>query len=282
VCRNAKNPKQKIDAVVAFFQDNFTYGLEEMDLPRGAEPLSHFLLHRPPAHCEFFASGAVTLLRFEGVPCRYVTGYVVAELEDEYGDYWLARNQNAHAWAEAYDDQRQRWFLVEATPGMSVPRETDRETDSLAQSGAVASRDTATLVDPMRWLDGRWLGRRWESISAWATSPVFALVIGSILTSVVYWARRRGRSPEGAVNRRLAQMRRVRAKVDRRLSRRRFTRRQHETLHQFARRLRQASREDEGLCGYADWYVEYASELYGGDTSMRGRAGGRFGKIRTS
>ena len=59
---------------------------------------------------------AVLLLRSLGVPARYVTGYVVDEYNSDTGR-WLARNLDAHAWVEAYDDRAQRWVAVESTPG---------------------------------------------------------------------------------------------------------------------------------------------------------------------
>ena len=263
VCREAQTPQQKIDAVVAFFQNNFVYESEGVDLPRDVEPLSYFLLNRPAAHCEFFASGAVTLLRCQGVPSRYVTGYVVTELEPEYGDYWLARNRNAHAWAEAYDENRKRWVLVEATPGMSVPREEDSRRTAEADVDPNPSRWAGDLASDYPWLDKRWLSRRWAALGQWLKYPLMLCGVGAMSAWVIWQARSRRRCPPDRRSRQAMYQQRMLADIDRRLRRRNLTRHRHETLHQFAHRLRTDFGEDEWLRRCAVWYLQYARARYG-------------------
>jgi hypothetical protein len=269
VCRGSRSSQEQIDSVVSFFQNNFKYTDETLRLPQDVDPLSHFLLNRIPAHCEFFASGAVALLRIQGIPCRYVTGYVVAELEGEYGDYWLARNRNAHAWAEAYDQSRQQWVLVEATPGMRVPRDDD----PLAQlAGRLADNDagrSGELVAQRRWFAPRWLGRWWQA-SVRRLRYALALSgagIALVLIVAVVWFR--SRIPRDANIGRQAEMQRLRTQLDRRLRRRNLVRQPAETLHQFARRVRAASSGDDGLCQCADWYLHYARARYNGESFER-------------
>ena len=119
VARQCVTDGEKIAAVERFFLDNFQYQIG-IDVPAQADPLTHFLLERPAAHCEYFASGAAVLLRAVGVPCRYVTGFVAGE-KNNHGGYWVARNRDAHAWVEAFDRDR-GWVLVEATPAAGVPQ----------------------------------------------------------------------------------------------------------------------------------------------------------------
>jgi protein-glutamine gamma-glutamyltransferase len=104
---------EKIAAVQRYFLANYQYQIG-IDIPAGADPLTYFLLQKPAAHCEYFASGAAVLVARRGVPSRYVTGFVAVEL-NRHGGYWMARNRDAHAWVEAYDRDR-GWVLVEATP----------------------------------------------------------------------------------------------------------------------------------------------------------------------
>jgi protein-glutamine gamma-glutamyltransferase len=119
-----KTTTQKIDAVKTLFRDHFRYSLYVTVPPDYLEdPLKWFLLAKPPAHCEYFASGAALLLRLGGVRCRYVTGFVVEELNDFSGD-WVARNKDAHAWVEAFDEEI-GWLTVESTPSEGVPRSSD-------------------------------------------------------------------------------------------------------------------------------------------------------------
>ncbi len=135
ICAEAAGIRAQIQAIRAFLQDNFQYSLDPVSIPQGKEPISHFLLSRQPAHCEFFASAAVTLLRLQGIPTRYVIGFRVMDLEEENGDYWIARNRNAHAWAEAFDDEQQRWVIVEATPGYADPAELEPATTNQLTNG---------------------------------------------------------------------------------------------------------------------------------------------------
>jgi transglutaminase-like putative cysteine protease len=106
---------EKIDAVVNYFHTNFTYSLE-LDIPPGQDKLTHFLLEESTGYCEYFASGAAILLRLAGVPTRYVTGFLVTE-RDPQSESWVAQNMDAHAWVEAWDQERNRWTIVEATVG---------------------------------------------------------------------------------------------------------------------------------------------------------------------
>ena len=112
------SPREKIDAVVRFFAENFTYSLERDDYVPGRReffsPLLRFLFARRTGHCELFATSAALLLRLYGVPTRYVAG-IVCERYNPAG-YYYATNFDLHAWVEAWLDDEQKWVLVEATP----------------------------------------------------------------------------------------------------------------------------------------------------------------------
>ena len=100
--------------------------------------ISYFILNRPPAHCEYFATAAVIFLRLNGIPARYVVGFGVDEpstSDDSSGDIWIGKNRDAHAWVEAYDRQKKRWAIVEATPGMNLPKSVWNSTISSSSTG---------------------------------------------------------------------------------------------------------------------------------------------------
>ena len=111
-------PRARIDAVVRFFADNFTYSLRRDDyMPSRREyysPLLRFLFNRRTGHCELFATSAALLLRLYGVPTRYVAGIVCSRYNS--AGYFYATNFDLHAWVEAWLDDEQKWVLVEATP----------------------------------------------------------------------------------------------------------------------------------------------------------------------
>lgn len=268
VCRGKSSTRAKITAVEQFFQENFRYALGQLRVPEKEEPLSYFLLNRPPAHCEFFASGAIALLRMQGVPCRYVTGYVVEE-QDEYGDYWLARNRHAHAWVEAYDEELERWVIVEPTPGMSAPSDED---DGIAELADAAAAGDGAVALSTNMFDRAW------SVQSLAAVSLFVVALGTVggFLTVRPDMRDRVLGRLGGFDPWLLTMHRHLRMMDRRARRRRFIRKPDETLHQFAQRMREqaaakhrpadATREEAGtdpwLRKAADWYVQYAAVRY--------------------
>lgn len=104
---------QKKEAVIKHFRDNYDYSLD-ISPPADRDKLTYFLLHETSGYCEYFASGAAILLRLGHVPTRYVTGFYVTDRELS-STTWIARNINAHAWVEAWNAERRRWDIVEAT-----------------------------------------------------------------------------------------------------------------------------------------------------------------------
>ena len=104
---------EKIEAVVNYFRTNYTYSLG-LEVPVDREPLMYFLFDASSGHCEYFASATAIMLRLVDVPTRYVTGFLVTEKDPETG-FWHARNMDAHAWVEAWDQEQGQWITVEST-----------------------------------------------------------------------------------------------------------------------------------------------------------------------
>ncbi len=247
---------EKIAAVQRYFLANYQYRFG-IDIPAGSDPLTHFLLHKPPAHCEFFASGAAVLLRAVGVPTRYVTGFVAAERND-YGGYWIARNRDAHAWVEAFDP-RQGWVVVEATPAAGVPQETSSPGGQLGD--AIRARWQRLLTSIRR--DGlravlRMLGR----LCVHPGTLVVLLPIG-VAVALRWLRRRRSASPIRPLDPCLIRLQQLLEQMDRRWQKAGLPRRPHETLHQFARRLTSAVPDQAGRQA-ADWYRQFAAIRFRG------------------
>lgn len=81
-------------------------------VPEGEDYVRWFLEESRRGYCMHFASAAVLLLRYNGVPARYVSGYVA-----DVASSGTARvpDSNAHAWVEIYLDGY-GWHPVEVTP----------------------------------------------------------------------------------------------------------------------------------------------------------------------
>ena len=106
-------PEEKARRITTYFQTQFTYGY---DFPfQSAETaLEEFLQKKPPAHCEFFATATALMLRAQGVPTRYINGFVVQEQSLD-GKYSVIRLKHAHAWVEVYLADK-GWVIFDPTP----------------------------------------------------------------------------------------------------------------------------------------------------------------------
>jgi protein-glutamine gamma-glutamyltransferase len=262
VCRGARTSQEKMRAVRDFFRGSFEYSLSPVRVPRGTDPLNHFLASRHPGHCEYFASGAVILLRLQGVPARYATGYRVMERNDDEQGQWIARNRDAHAWAEAYDDRQQRWVVVEATPGFTDPTLEDSPDDE-EQSAGLQSAGLALVTGSANALV-RW----WSGLPVPVRIALPPLVAG-LLGWGIFAVLRRGRSALARAGRerldpRVRRWQRLVQRMDRRLKRHGLVRQHAETLNQFAHRLHLlADGQEMWLRSSADWYVAYAHARFG-------------------
>ncbi len=106
-------PEEKARRITTYFQTQFTYGYD-FPFKSSETALEEFLQKRPPAHCEFFATAAALMLRAQGVPTRYINGFVVQERSLD-GTYCVIRLKHAHAWVEVYLAD-QGWVIFDPTP----------------------------------------------------------------------------------------------------------------------------------------------------------------------
>ncbi len=175
-----KTANAKIAAIVRFLQTNNAYSLSVN--PGPGEPISSFILQRKAAHCEYFASAAVILLRAAGVPTRYVSGYFAHE-GDSRGTL-LVRQRDAHAWAESWVPDA-GWVTVDATPGGGRP-------DALAGPIPFYWRVWEGLQDVLGAV------RTWALTADWLQKgTVFLLLVLGLLVPQVYrhWKSRRASAP---------------------------------------------------------------------------------------
>ncbi len=112
---NARSDMEKVLALQRFFHEKFIYSLEQPSRRQRGDPIIVFLANTRKGHCELFAASAVLMLRTQGIPARYVTGFLCLE-KSAVSDYYIVRASHAHAWCEAYLREEKRWVLVEATP----------------------------------------------------------------------------------------------------------------------------------------------------------------------
>jgi len=86
--------------IETFLREGFEYTLEN---PSGtaADPLVDFLFRSRAGHCEYYATAQAVMLRTIGIPSRVVNGFRRGE-HNEWSDYFIVRQSDAHSWVEAY------------------------------------------------------------------------------------------------------------------------------------------------------------------------------------
>jgi hypothetical protein len=104
---------EKIITIQDYLRRNFRYSLDA-PLADQSHPLEEFLFIRKTGYCEHYATAMVIMLRTIGIPARLVTGFLTTEW-NEYGNYYLIRQQDAHAWVEAHLPHS-GWILADPTP----------------------------------------------------------------------------------------------------------------------------------------------------------------------
>jgi len=241
------------DAIIRYVHRTCTYDLHgTAHSPR--DPVATFLFESRKGHCEYFASAVTLLLRCAGVPCRFATGFLADE-QNAYGDYWVARNRDAHAWVEVFLEGR-GWLTVEATPPDGVPR------------GGASHREH--LIDYVKYAPQRLLAAlqsmQMEQLAAWFSTFVSVstlagvlLMLGGALAGFVAWRLRGSRAhapvlqPDPAV----AALQVSLAKMDRLMAARGLARGASETLNRFAERVAKSGDMDS-----ASWYLAYAEARY--------------------
>tara|TARA_R110002072_G_scaffold303094_1_gene493258 strand:+ start:69928 stop:72141 length:2214 start_codon:yes stop_codon:yes gene_type:complete len=256
--RNCETIDEKLAATRRYFKDNYAYSLKA-DPPVRTEPLKWFLLEKPAAHCEYFASGTAVLLRMAGVPCRYVVGFVVSE-QNKYSGEWIARNEDAHAWVEAYDDSV-GWVIVDSTPTAGVPDDS---------SVSASTQLYEYLRDEFHRLRIGWQQRGFASIRETLRSLLLSPVGLAALATVVLifsgvmlrrWRQSRhvDRAAYTASTPIVEQLQTARQKIDVVLKRVWRVRLPGETIDGYAQQLANGAIDQHDPLGEAaDWYTRYA------------------------
>ena len=263
VFADCETTAQKIDAVIQHFGDNYTYSLG-LEIPAGQDRLAYFLLEESTGYCEYFASGTAMLLRLVDVPTRYVTGFLVTERDPETS-MWTARNMDAHAWVEAWDEERSEWTIVEST--VQDNRAASGVVEQLGKIGGSMSVALGQflqavydygLLGVFNWLfasQGRW--------ASFVLLTTLVVLSGWVL---LRRARRRrdtvSRQAKVALDPSVIVLHKTLARMDRKLGAVGLRRQLTETLHTFARRLRGHDSGDAVWGRVSDWYLEYARLRY--------------------
>ena len=109
---------QKARAIESFLMNGYEYSLDLVGT-KVENPVDAFLFETRAGHCEYFATAMIMMLRAEGIPARFVTGFLGAEM-NPLEDYYVIRHSNAHAWVEAWLPDS-GWTTFDPTPAVGRP-----------------------------------------------------------------------------------------------------------------------------------------------------------------
>ncbi len=113
ITKTAKTSFDCARTIEAYLQTNFTYQID-VQIRDPVHLLEEFLFTQRSGNCEYFATAMVYMLRTLGIPARIVIGYYSSEWND-YGDYFVVRQENAHSWVEVWFDNF-GWMTFDPTP----------------------------------------------------------------------------------------------------------------------------------------------------------------------
>ena len=113
ILRGIDGDLEKAIAIESYLRNNFEYRLDTAHIPEGQEFIDYFLFEEQGGYCTYYATTMAIFLRLEGIPTRYVEGYIAQETED--GQTYSVRQSHAHAWVEAFIEPI-GWMTFEPTP----------------------------------------------------------------------------------------------------------------------------------------------------------------------
>ncbi|MFQ5464677.1 MAG: DUF3488 and DUF4129 domain-containing transglutaminase family protein [Thermodesulfobacteriota bacterium] len=131
----------KAQKLTGYLRTNFEYSLDPGGR-EGRDPITQFLFETKKGYCEHYATTLAVMLRLVGVPSRIVTGFVPGEWND-FGGYFVVRQQDAHSWVEAYIDGT-GWVTFDPTPDPGLV-------------GAYRPSRITLYLDTMKWKWNRYI-----------------------------------------------------------------------------------------------------------------------------
>ena len=117
VAGGAETPYDKAVAIERHLEREKRYSLS-VPAPSG-DVADTFLFEREAGYCTYYATTMVVMLRSQGVPARFATGYTPGEAVGD--DERVVRGLDSHAWVEVYFPDV-GWVRFDPTP--SGPRRT--------------------------------------------------------------------------------------------------------------------------------------------------------------
>ncbi|MDA8345675.1 MAG: transglutaminase-like domain-containing protein [Thermaerobacter sp.] len=190
------SPMAKAQAIIDYLRSHERYTLN-VPSDQGRDFVYDFLFVHHAGDCNGFSSAFAVLARFDGIPTRWVSGFLPGQRVK--GGY-LVTAKDAHSWDEIYV-AGSGWVTLDPTPGFSVPQTARPKVSESASSATADALRSARLAE--RQLAGTVGNGRGGAggglhAGAWAVGPVLLLaVLGAIVyvrrSLPLWWLRAVGR-----------------------------------------------------------------------------------------
>lgn len=159
---DARSDSDIVAATLRMFREqNFVYTLQPPAL--GRDSVDDFLFGTRRGFCEHYSGAFTFLMRAAGVPARVVTGYQGGQ-RNEFGDYYVVRQSDAHAWSEVWLEGR-GWVRIDPTAAVSPERIENSIEAALdiaeGLPGHLAARTRLRFYLEARW---EWVNGRWNAL----------------------------------------------------------------------------------------------------------------------
>ena len=225
-----------LKTIESYFIRNFKYSyiVPGRTPDSKTDPIALFWKNKE-GYCEYYATLAALLLRHQGIPARYVTGFAHPEYVSGR-PYAIFRRRHSHAWVEVYIDRK--WYIFDPTPPLTE-MSFARPSWLAVKLEGVKGRFSYVMH---LLKDGEW--RRivdgWQAASErLVSSPVLYVVLAIMLLFFALLRLRSSRRQHKlqAVSKNAAQWISLLADAEKRLARLGFSRAPGETVSSFAKRV---------------------------------------------
>lgn len=122
IVKDAKTDYEKAQAIERYLRENYRYTMDVESVPEGRDFVDYFLFESKEGYCTYFATAMAVMLRLEGIPARYVEGYLAHEAREE--NVYVVRDNDSHSWVEAFIEPV-GWTTFEPTPAYPMPSDPE-------------------------------------------------------------------------------------------------------------------------------------------------------------
>lgn len=194
VAADADNDYDRMAAFADYLRD-YTYTKTPPTCPDGQDFIDYFLFESKSGYCTYFATAMAVLGRCEGIPTRYVRGFMTADTCINSPMDVMIAGEQAHAWTEVYIEHV-GWVRFDATPGYGEVQADRWENTDSAGTGQtenpyshIAAPQEKTTQASGRQHAPAHPGRSAQWYVLVLLKIIVALLVGCTLSVVIVWLR---------------------------------------------------------------------------------------------